>query len=235
MFPKICRNFFCKSKVLYITNKGVDNIKIFSDDYDYLRFVYYLLVFNNKKRTKSVRYDFLKNFNKVCLEDKKLLRKNEENLVEILGFVLTPDEFDLILRSKSEENIAFFIQKICAAYALYFNKKYKRKGPLFEGKYKFYILRNFNELLNSINFINSKQLNLETKDDVLNFDFLKNYRWSTYIDYCGWNNFPAVIDKNFIFDFLNGPENYKKYFYEWLKNKNFEKLKSKKLPRTNLI
>jgi len=42
----------------------------------------------------------------------------------------------LLLRQVSDEGISRFMQKLCTSYAKFFNKKYKRNGSLFQGRFK---------------------------------------------------------------------------------------------------
>jgi len=210
-------------RAYHLLQKGANNSRIFFDNSDYLRFVYDLFVFNNQKKLKSVGYYFFKDFNKISLSDNYLFEKSIKPLVNILAFVVMPTHFHLILKATKKRNISLFMQKLCAGYALYFNKKYKRNGVVFNGRYKVVLLKNKFYLSNLLHYVHAKPLHLKSfcKSNYKNsFDFLKNYRWSSYIDYCGWNNFPKVIKKEFLFDFFNGPENYKKKFEVWVNNLN---------------
>ena len=55
--------------------------------------------------------------------------------------------------------------------------------------------------------------------------FLENYKWSSYLDYLGKENFPSVTKRDFILkvmggkegcrDFVNGWVEYKKEFKDW--------------------
>ena len=59
----------------------------------------------------------------------------DKSLVDILGYCLLPDHFHLILRPKTHTGIQTFMQKVCGAYSMYFNLKYKHTGTLFQGRY----------------------------------------------------------------------------------------------------
>jgi len=229
MPPKIGKKNLCyknnqvsNEKIYHLLQKGVNELKIFLNDDDYLRFIYGLFVFNSRQKLANTGYYFIKNPNKISLFENNLFEKKLKNpLVEILAFVLMPTHFHLILKTKTEKNISLFMQKICAGYALYFNKKYHRDGVLFNGRYKSIVLKNKIQLLSLLHYIHANPLKLNHPQDlsaVEPFEFLKNYRWSSYIDYCGWNNFPQVVKKEFLFNFLNGPENYKKKFHFWFSN-----------------
>ena len=47
-----------------------------------------------------------------------------------------PTHFHLILNQKKENGIPRFMSNVLNSYTRYFNTKYKRKGPLWEGRFK---------------------------------------------------------------------------------------------------
>jgi putative transposase len=47
-----------------------------------------------------------------------------------------PNHFHLLLRQKDQGDIEKFMRSLTIGYAMYFNKKYKRRGPIFESRYK---------------------------------------------------------------------------------------------------
>ncbi len=62
--------------------------------------------------------------------------KEREPLTRILGWVLMPNHFHLILEEINEGGIAKFMQRVCGSMSAHFNAKYKEKGSLFQGGYK---------------------------------------------------------------------------------------------------
>jgi putative transposase len=52
-------------------------------------------------------------------------------LVDILAYALLPNHFHLLLREKIPNGISNFMHKLMTSYAMYFNIKYERSGPLF--------------------------------------------------------------------------------------------------------
>ena len=49
-------------------------------------------------------------------------------------------------------------------------------------------------------------------------DFLKSYRWSSYLDYCGIKNFPSVTQREFLFEVFGGSDGYKENVEKWLQD-----------------
>lgn len=230
---------FVDEEIYHIYNRGVEKRKIFLDDKDYLRFIHDLFEFNNEALIPpsnlrfSLRYPSqikVTHLNQ-CLGLQAPNIKKRKLLVEILVFTLMPNHFHLILRQKKEEGIVKFMQKLGSGYASYFNRKYKRVGSLFQGRFKavyinkeayfswlpFYIHTNSLDLFN---YGSSTSI-----DEKINF--LKEYRWSSFPDYIGEKNFPSLTSRKFILDFFGGEKKYLEQTKQWVKEKekNLEKIK----------
>jgi putative transposase len=60
-------------------------------------------------------------------------------------------------------------------------------------------------------------------------EFLENYRWSSYLDYIGKKNFPSVTQREFLNEFFERPEQYRKDTLKWLKEMDLGNEEIKKL------
>ena len=119
------------------------------------------------------------------------------------------------------------MKKLNMGYAKYFNTKYKRSGALFQGRYKSVLIKDeahFIHLpyyihLNPLDLIAPKWRERElTTSNVVNIErFLEKYRWSSYLDYIGKENFPSVTQREFLQEFFGSPEEYKRDILKWLK------------------
>ena len=166
----------------HIYNRGNSKQKIFLDKEDYLRFCSLLYACNQKDNLKVNN-----------LAKNKTLYDIERNslLVSIGSYCMMPNHFHLLLTQFEENGISNFMQKISTAYSMYFNKKYKRTGVLFEGKFKSqhidtdrYLKYIFSYIhLNPIKLIQSnwKEKGIRNKKEV--FEFLKRYEYSSYLDF----------------------------------------------------
>ncbi len=61
---------------------------------------------------------------------------NYTNRVELLAFCLMPNHVHLFLYQHGQHDMTEFMRSILTSYSMYFNRKYKRSGPLFESRYK---------------------------------------------------------------------------------------------------
>jgi putative transposase len=131
-------------------------------------------------------------------------------------------------RYKDKNKISEFIRKVLATYTFYFNKKYKRTGGLFEGKFKSIHISDdiqakylFSYIhLNPVKLIDSKWKENGIEDIKKSLEFLSKYRWSSYLDY------KEIIRKeNKILNledfpkYFNGIKDFDEEILEWLKYK----------------
>lgn len=214
--------------ILHTLNRGVDKRKIFLDDQDRYRFVHDLFEFNDGDRVDS-RYRFRK-FPDIA--SRKIVSKPRKLLVDILTFCLMTNHYHLLLSPKVKDGVSRFMKKLNMGYAKYFNEKYERSGALFEGRYKSVAVTSEAHFVHLPYYIHCNPLDLfapewrerEIKDHKKAFAYLENYRWSSFPDYIGKKNFPSVTKREFLMEFFNGPEEYKKSMLGWLKDMDLEKV-----------
>ena len=61
---------------------------------------------------------------------------NYSNKIQLLAFCLMPNHVHMFIYQYQMDDMAEFMKSLLTSYSLYFNKKYKRSGPLFESRYK---------------------------------------------------------------------------------------------------
>jgi REP element-mobilizing transposase RayT len=105
----------------HVYNRGIDKMLVFRDEDDYGYFENLLARHLSKKPTRD----------KFGRE-----HKNYHGRVQIHSLCLMPNHYHFLFWQKDAGDIAQFISSLIIAYGMYFNKKYKRRGPLFESEYK---------------------------------------------------------------------------------------------------
>lgn len=114
----------------HIYNRGIDRREIFIDKQDCAFFLYCLKLYLSPQ-------DILL---KTQLLSPKMLYKitqlNLNNELNLLSFALMPNHFHLQVKQHEKDSIAKLTRRVLTTYVQYFNKKYKRNGPLFESAYK---------------------------------------------------------------------------------------------------
>lgn len=219
--------------IYHVLSRGVDKRKIFLEEKDYLRFIHDLFEFNDQSPALNIGHFFKNQYIDLRSQYIKQERKKRKLLVKILVFSLMPNHYHLLLTPIVNDGITKFMRKLNIGYAKYFNQKYERVGTLFQARYKSILITQDSHLLHLPYYIHSNSLDLKFPEwregEIKNYKeamkFLENYRWSSFPDYIGKKNFPSVTQREFLLEFFNGPEQYKKDTLNWLKERDIEELK----------
>lgn len=105
----------------HVYARGTNRQRIFRDSADFVKFL------NLFERYLSLQET--KNANGVSFP-------NYYNRVELVSFCLMPNHFHLLIYQRQQGAMSEFMRSLLTSYSMYFNKKYKRSGPLFESRYK---------------------------------------------------------------------------------------------------
>lgn len=223
------------NEVYHIVDRGVADSLIFKDVSDYYRGIFSIYEFNNndsveiRKKRKArlqLKKEQIKKFIKSSGGPSSAI-DTRDLLVEILAFCFMPNHIHLLVRQIQKGGITKFMSKFGTGYAGYFNKKYSRKGYLFQGRFQSVHIKTDDQLkivfvyihTNPISLIESnwKEKGIESPEKVINF--LENYKWSSYPDYIGKKNFPSITKKEFILETLDREEGCRKFLENWVKYK----------------
>jgi len=124
----------------HVYNRGVERRNIFLDDQDYRVFLSYL-------RSYLSPIDDLEKI----APSRKL--KNYFGTVDLLCYCLMPNHYHMLIRQHVLTAITGFIRSISTRYAMYFNKKYRRSGHLFQGIYRAVLIESEAQLLHLSRYI----------------------------------------------------------------------------------
>ncbi len=216
----------------HIYNRGVEKRNIFLDEQDYKVFLSYLKIYLSPKE-ESV--DGVNNNENLDYVDKniKISRlytlNNFFNKIDLICYVLMPNHFHLELRQANKKDIEVFMRSLITKFSMYFNKKYKRVGPLFQGRYKAVLILGDEYLLHLSRYIHLNPLEL-----LSNGQLLQSYPWSSYLAYI--NNINVkwlkkdLIMANFIKNTLNLFCTYKSFVENYE-----EKAKKEELDHSSLL
>jgi putative transposase len=139
-------------EIYHIFNKSIAEFKIFNNVSEFSRMLRAIRYYQREKpQVKFSRFIQLPK-NKQDLEINISL-SNEKKLVEIIAYCLMPTHLHLILKQLKEKGISIFMSNILNSYTRYFNTKYKRKGPLWEGRFKNVLAKTDEQLLHLTRYI----------------------------------------------------------------------------------
>jgi len=155
---------YIKDGYYHLYNRGVDKRIIFTEQQDYAVFLSYLKTYLLPKNEKELReklddpnIDYKTRDNIL-----KILRLNNFNeTLDLLAYCLMPNHFHLLIHQTWAETIDKFMNSLCTRYSMYFNRKYKRVGPLFQGVYKAVLVESEEQLLHLSRYIHLQALGLQ--------------------------------------------------------------------------
>ena len=171
----------------HIYNRGVEKRIIFQDDQDYAVFLSYLKTYLLPKNEEKLRNNLADpNITYKEREDilKQLRLKNFSETISLLAYCLMPNHFHFLIQQTSADAMDSFMKALCTRYAMYFNARYKRVGPLYQGVYKAVLVNSDEQLLYLTSYIHRNPLgNLATKGENLRAILTKQP--SSYPEYLG--------------------------------------------------
>jgi len=222
---------FANDKIYHIVLRGIDDNLIFRDINDYYRGIFSIYEFNN---AKSV--EILKRRREIQIIKKKLKKNGgpsssisdeRDRLVEVLAFCFMPNHVHLLIKQLKDGGLTKFMSKVGTGYGRYFNKKYNRKGYVFQNRFSAIHIGDDEQLKTVFVYIHTnptaliepkwKEKGIKNPEKVIRF--LENYKWSSYPDYILKKNFPSVTERNFIWRIMNGERGCKKFVEYWVKYK----------------
>jgi len=216
---------FVNGEIYHTVIRGIDDNLIFKNTDDYYRGIFSIYEFNTTmpieiRLQREKRYTVKKHGDRVS-EDTR------DKLVEILAFYFMPNHIHLLIRQIKNNGITQFMRKFGAGYATYFNKKYNRKGHLFQGRFRAVHIKTNEQLKNVFVYIHTNGISLiepKWKEKGISnpkkvIKFLENYKWSSYPDYIGKKNFPSVTNRDFLLKVMGGKKGCKEFVENWVKYK----------------
>ncbi len=146
----------------HLYNRGADKRIIFKEENDYLTFLHLLKNYLSRNPPSP--------FSKRSLYGR----------IELFAYCLMPNHFHLLVKQVDKNAIADFIHRLFTAYSMYFNKKYRRSGTLFESRYKASLIDRNEYLLHLSRYLHQNPLNTLKRGQKL-----KDYLYSSYGSYLG--------------------------------------------------
>lgn len=173
------KEIFTENAYYHVFNRGVEKRIIFLDDQDYQTFIdiltYYL---------KFVKKSFLNALGRIGLTHTGLF----QDKITLVAYCLMPNHFHLLVHQKEANATTKFMHRIGVTYSQYFNKRYQRAGPLFQGRFKAKYLDTDPYLLQTSKYIHRNPLTLTRPGRVVNV-------WSSYKQFADPSIKLTQIDK----------------------------------------
>jgi putative transposase len=186
---------FANGQFYHVFNRGVEKRTTFIDKRDYDRFVNSLNYY--RARDQHVRFSF---------RGRMVVDNNISFgplFAEVVSYCLMPNHFHLLLKQVNDNGISTFLSKLSNSHTKYFNTRYRRVGPLFQGSFKAVRIESDEQLLHV-----SRYIHLNPLIDYLTKD-IRTYAHSSYLEYLGIKK--GFCHKNYIMDNFPSAETYEKF------------------------
>src|SRR3989344_328332 len=170
----------------HIYNRGVEKRIIFQDDNDCIVFLHYIKLYLSP-------VDELLRDNVKGIRINRIISKNLSKEINLIAFALMPNHIHLIIQQFSVNGIVKLMQRLSTAYVMYFNKKYKRIGALFQNTYKAIIIDTEEYLLHLSRYIH---LNPILNDSTKKFIKFSSYPYYLRDKKASWVN-PSIVTDYF--------------------------------------
>lgn len=155
---------YTENSYYHIYNRGVEKRLIFQDPQDYGVFLSYLKEYLTPKNELELRRKLSDSNTPYKDKDKilKALRMNNfYGEITLLAYCLMPNHFHFFVKQRSALSIDKFMQSLCTRYTMYFNRKYKRVGSLFQAVYKAVLVQTEEQFIYLSKYIHKQALALQ--------------------------------------------------------------------------
>jgi putative transposase len=164
----------------HIYNRGVEKRIIFQDEQDYKVFLGYLKEYLSPPPDPStIKQEFI--LQGMSFQGVPHLQNNFFNKIDLVCYCLMPNHFHLLIKQLEKGSMQSFMRSIATKYSMYFNKKYDRVGPLYQGIYKAILIVNEKYLLHLSRYIHLNPLEYCSCKNL-------SKAYSSYGDYLGQRN-----------------------------------------------
>ena len=208
---------FAEDEFYHVYNRGTDKRVIFKDTADYRRFQELLYLSNS---TESINVREIKKYHQNVFDFER-----DNQLVSIGVYCLMPNHFHILLTPIRDNGVTIFMQKLATSYSMYFNKRYDRKGGLFEGTFKAvhadddrYIKYLFSYIhLNPVKLIDRNWKEDGLKDSSAAYKYVSEYKYSSLKDYLEENRHEQyILDMQQFPRYFPTKHDVRRELFEWL-------------------
>lgn len=169
MPAKNSNKIYIENAYYHVYNRGVEKRKIFIDRQDYGTFLYLLRYYLEPLKNEDIK------------QTNRSLRKE----ISLLCYCLMPNHFHLLVKQHTINGMTKLLRAVCTNYVSYFNRKYSRIGPLYQGKYKAALIDNDPYLLHLSRYIHLNPIELDRVGPWKGSDPIEDFPYSTYTYYLG--------------------------------------------------
>jgi len=169
------KNPLISGQTYHVFTRSIASFKIFNNENEFSRMLDVVCYYQREK--PEIKFSKFIQLERESQLNKKEYFSDKENLVEIAAYCFMPTHIHLILKQLKDNGISVFMSNILNSYTRYFNTKHKRKGPLWEARFKSVLVESDEYLIHLTRYIH---LNPAT---AMLVDKPENWKFSSYQEY----------------------------------------------------
>jgi putative transposase len=170
--------------VYHVFSRSIFKFEIFRDECDFERMKSLLWFYKREKPV--IRYSFFLELKNKDEFYKQNIIDNDE-LVEIIAYCIMPTHVHLVLKQLKDKGISIFLSNALNSYTRYFNCKIKRKGPLWESRFKSVKVDTDEQLMHLTRYLHLNPVTARLIDDPA------QWKYSSYSEFLGGDSADVVI------------------------------------------
>lgn len=179
------KDILSTGEVYHICTKSIAGYKIFNDNADFERMRKLIKYYQIKNSVKFSDFVNLKLVQQEGFHNAfDTIKRDKDGLVQIIAYCLMPTHIHLILKQLVEDGISCYMKDILNSYTKYFNNQHKRKGPLWEGRFKNVLVVNDEQLLHLTRYLHLNPVTAKLVN--------KPQEW----DFSSYNEYLKVLNNN---------------------------------------
>ncbi len=161
----------------HICSRSIAGYRIFRSDDDYARMIDMIGYYRHED--PPVKYSVYQGAVSKGVHSLTHELSTKPCLCSIIAYCLMPTHIHLILTQLKENGISTFMKNLLNSYSRYFNSKYSRKGPLWQGRFRSILVETDEQLLHLTRYIHLNP----TSDSLV--ERPEDWNYSSYNEYLG--------------------------------------------------
>lgn len=145
----MAKNYFKEGEFYHVFNKSIAGFGIFKDPNNAQRFINALDYYNSIDIKKSYSVSLRKN---KSFQENILIPRDDQK-IKCICYCIMPDHYHLVVRIKCDDLFWKYISDVENSYSRYFNTRFDRKGPLWQGRFKAVKIRSNEQLLHVTRYV----------------------------------------------------------------------------------
>lgn len=180
-----------KLPIYHLYNRSIAKYVIFNHKKDFDRMILCMRYYQFSDHTYSLS-EFMRHTTSLQEDMDAYLNERKRKIISFIAYLLMPTHIHFHVSEQTENAISKFMQNLCNSYTRFFNIKYERTGPLWQGRFKRKLVGSDDQLLYLTKYIHLNPV----KAGLVNNP--RDWQASSYAEYLNTSANPFCEFKEFI-------------------------------------